>query len=267
MKFIKNLFGKSSEPDLSNTLLAPGTPAPVEPKPLVSKQLLASTSKAWPPTLENSTRPRPTTVAATTVPVPTTPESPEKDPSVTTSTDTADNASPTVPANLTEALAHFRREVFSKPSPLIEAITIAERLREFLPDGDSRLKAAAAVLGDRVTAADLNAAIDGHLKELDTEHAKVIEQVEKQRELEIAALKRKAEDFIAANNTIDVTLKSLQSSIDRMTAEREVNRVASEKLLKEIESVKSTTPHVIDEAVDKIKADLNVKRESLVGRQ
>jgi molybdopterin converting factor small subunit len=183
----------------------------------------------------------------------------------------SDSISPSLPASpKTESIPtdyagiveFFQKKVSERKSPYNGLISAADRLKEFIPDETSRLKAVLAVSSDKWPRDALSLAISAHISDIELARTKARNAAYSQTSDRVAGFQEQAAHLKEQNGKIEDEIHSLNDSIQKLEASLSTNRSMLASLNEKIQLAQANANSVsfIDQAAENLKNDLLAKR-------
>jgi hypothetical protein len=174
----------------------------------------------------------------------------------------APDQSEQVPTDYKAIVEYFQKKVTERKSPYNTLVKNADRLKEFIPDETSRLKAVLAIGADQWPPDMLSLAISTHIADIELARTKAKGSTNSASRERALALHRQLEQLQDANGKIADELRSLNEKIGKLETTLNANKETIKSLNEQIQVAELSANSVsfVDQAAENLKNDLLAKK-------
>lgn len=167
-----------------------------------------------------------------------------------------------LPTDYAGVVAYFQKTVDERKSPFNSLVHSADRLKEFIPDEISRLKAAYALCGDRWSPEVLSLAINNHIADIDIAHQRAKSGKKAETDGRSVSLKEQAMRLREDNAGIQAEIEELQATLKRLQATQAANEEQITALDQKIQLLEASasSANFLDQVAENLKNDLMAKK-------
>jgi chromosome segregation ATPase len=167
-----------------------------------------------------------------------------------------------VPLDYPGIVAFFQKTVSDRKSPFNSLVLAAERLRDFIPDEISRLKAAYALCGEKWSPEVLSLAIHNHIADIDTACAKAKSSKGAQSGEQAQRLRAESAELARLNATLQAEIDKLKASLAEVQARFDENDEKITMLSEQVQLIEGDANSVsfLEQAAENLKNDLLAKK-------
>jgi hypothetical protein len=187
--------------------------------------------------------------------------SPSRSPSPPPSVPTSQKVEP-MPTDYAGIVEFFQKKISERKSPYNGLVSAADRLKEFIPDETSRLKAVLAISGDKWPREALSLAISSHISDIELARAKARDDTHSQASDRAAGFRKQASHLKEQNEKIESEIRALNDGIQKLGASLSANRATLDSLHQQIQLAEANANSVsfVDQAAENLKNDLLAKK-------
>jgi hypothetical protein len=171
-------------------------------------------------------------------------------------------APPAMPADYAGIVAFFEKTVLERKSPYSALVKAADKLKEYVPNEISRLKAAYALCGEQWPPDVLSFAIGTHIADIDHAREKARHNRHDAAAGQAAELRRRAEHIRQENAALEQELAELHAGVARVESALHDKRAALASLNEQIQQADNDANAMcfVDQAAENMKNDLLAKK-------
>jgi uncharacterized small protein (DUF1192 family) len=167
-----------------------------------------------------------------------------------------------VPLDYAGIVAFFQKTVSDRKSPFNSLVLAAERLREFIPDEISRLKAAYALCGEKWSPEVLALAIHNHIADIDTVCAKAKSSKGAHSGERARQLRADCAELTRQNAALQTEIDKLKASLAEVQARFDANDAKITTFAQQAQLIEgdANSASFLEQAAENLKNDLLAKK-------